>query len=63
MVGESFTKFFKQNESLKRYKQYAYFFVQECGWSQEDFDESIIEFMEDVISQHQEEVKKSKRKK
>lgn len=50
----------KSNKLLQDYKSMAHFFVHECGWSQEMFDEAELEFMNDVLEEH---IRKSKKRK
>lgn len=40
------------NKLFEKYIALAHFFTTECGWSQQDFDEADIEFMNDIITEH-----------
>lgn len=51
----------KSNQS-ETYKTLAYFFVHECGWSQQDFDEADVEFMIDIVEEHKKQNKKNGKK-
>ena len=61
--GDAFIKYTNPNKLEQKYKVMAYFFVHECGWSQQDFEAADLEFMNDVLEQHEIEVKKANRKK
>lgn len=62
MFEEFFKGFSSESQLEKKYKELAYFFVHECGWSQEDFDNADVEFMNDVLEQAERVAKKSKKK-
>lgn len=58
--GDLIKSHLKSNDLLEKYNALSYFFVYECGWSQEMFDEAELEFMNDVLEYH---IKVKKRKK
>jgi len=63
MFEEFFKGFTSESQLERRYKELAYFFIHECGWSQEDFDEAEVDFMSDILEQADKVAKKRKNKK
>lgn len=58
--GDLLKSHVNSNSNLfKKYQTLAHFFVTECSWSQEQFDEAEVEFMNDIIEYH---IKINKRK-
>jgi len=50
------------NDLIEKYKALAHFFVTECSWSQQQFDEAEIEFMNDIVEYHIKVNKKNRKK-
>ena len=62
MFGDLFTDL-KKNKLEEQVSDMAYFFVHECGWTQQDFDNADVEFMQDIIKVHSKVMKKQKGRK
>lgn len=50
--GDLLKNHLQTNDLFKKYISLATFFVTECGWTQQQFDEAEVEFMNDVLEEY-----------